>query len=373
MQLKQLRLIGFKTFADKTEINIDEGMTAIVGPNGSGKSNIVDALLWVLGEQNPRLLRGASSQDVIFSGSDKRKPLGMAEVRLTVDNSDNSLPIDFAEVTITRRIYRSGESQYLLNGSPCRLKDIIELFLDTGVGKGAYSFVSQSEIDAVLSARPEDRRELFEEAAGIKKYRVKKRDALRKLENAEGNLMRVRDILGELEVQRGPLEKQATAARRYLLLRDRLHEIEVGLLVAELQRTDYELYAGRQEQEQDTASLLELDAHVTTLERSSGELLERLSVTEAELEAARTTLQTAKTAVERLEARLTLMAERGASAARNREQLLQDIQGIEQRMIELSNAIFEFIEVFYNRRRRHSMLDYVSPIEFERSLTQQTT
>ena len=339
MQLKQLRLIGFKTFADKTEINIDDGMTAIVGPNGSGKSNIVDALLWVLGEQNPRLLRGSTSQDVIFSGSDKRKPLGMAEVRLTIDNSDNSLPIDFAEVTITRRIYRSGDSQYLLNGSPCRLKDIIELFLDTGVGKGAYSFVSQSEIDSVLSARPEDRRELFEEAAGIKKYRVKKRDALRKLENAEGNLTRVRDILGELEAQRGPLEKQAIAARRFLHLQERLHEIEVGLLVAELQRTDYELYAARAEREQDEAAVLELDAEAARLEHSSAELLEQLSAAEAELESARSVLQNARTAVERLEGRLTVMAERGANAARNREQLLQDIAGIEQRMTELTTAI----------------------------------
>ena len=151
MQLKKLQLLGFKTFADKTEIDIDQGLTAIVGPNGSGKSNIVDALLWVLGEQNPRLMRGNTAQDVIFAGTDKRKPLGMAEVKLTVDNSDRTLPIDFAEVTITRRVYRSGESQYLLNNAPCRLKDIVELFLDTGVGKGAYSFVSQSEIDAVLS------------------------------------------------------------------------------------------------------------------------------------------------------------------------------------------------------------------------------
>src|SRR5579862_3234878 len=184
-------------------------MTAVVGPNGSGKSNIVDALLWVLGEQNPRLLRGATSQDVIFSGSDKRKPLGMAEVRLTVDNSDGTLPIEFAEVVVTRRVYRSGEAQYLLNNAPCRLKDIVELFLDTGIGRGAYSFVSQSEIDAVLSARPEDRRELFEEAAGIKRYRVKKREALRKLESAETNLNRVRDILHELEAQREPMERQA--------------------------------------------------------------------------------------------------------------------------------------------------------------------
>ena len=186
-----------------------------------------------LGEQNPRLLRGSAAQDVIFAGSDRRKPVGMAEVKLTVDNSDGALPVKFNEVVVTRRIYRSGESQYLLNNAPCRLKDIVELFLDTGVGHGAYAFVGQQEIDAVLSARPEDRRELFEEAAGIKKYRVKKREAMRRLESAEANLHRVRDIISEIEVQREPMERQAIAARRFLLLQERLHEIEVGLLVAE--------------------------------------------------------------------------------------------------------------------------------------------
>ena len=244
----------------------------------------MDALLWVLGEQNPRLMRGNAAQDVIFAGTDKRKPLGMAEVKLTVDNSDGALPIKFTEVVVTRRIYRSGESQYLLNNAPCRLKDIVELFLDTGVGKGAYSFVSQQEIDAVLSARPEDRRELFEEAAGIKKYRIKKREALRKLESAETNLNRVRDILAEIEVQREPMEKQAIAARRYLLLQERLHEIEVGLLVAELQKADYELHAGNTERDADQAALLRFDAELARLERASVETGDRLTRAEGELE-----------------------------------------------------------------------------------------
>jgi chromosome segregation protein len=339
VQLKKLQLLGFKTFAEKTEIAIDSGMTAIVGPNGSGKSNIVDALLWVLGEQNPRLLRGNNAQDVIFSGTDQRKPLGMAEVRLTVDNSDESLPIHFSEVTITRRIYRSGESQYLLNNAPCRLKDIVELFLDTGVGKGAYSFVSQTEIDAVLSARPEDRRELFEEAAGIKKYRVKKKEALRKLEAAETNLNRVRDILHELEGQREPMEQQALTARRYLLLQERLHQIEVGLLVAELQKADYEIYAARQEREEDQASLLKIDAEMAKLERASEQVGEKLAATEAEMDAARTAHQSALSRVERTESQLALMEERGQAALKSQSQLAQELKEIQENITRLTNVI----------------------------------
>ncbi len=339
MQLKKLQLLGFKTFADKTEIELDTGMTAIVGPNGSGKSNLVDALLWVLGEQNPRLLRGNNAQDVIFAGTDRRKPLGMAEVRLTVDNSDGTLPINFSEVTITRRVYRSGESQYLLNGAPCRLKDIVELFLDTGVGKGAYSFVSQSEIDAVLSARPEDRRELFEEAAGIKKYRVKKREALRKLESAETNLNRVRDILHELEAQREPMEKQALAARRYLGLQERLHEIEIGLLVTELKKADYELYASRQEREDDQTKLLAVEADLARLERLAEEVGQRLAQTESEMEVVRVNQQNALQQVERTESRLTLLTERGKTAARTREQLGQELQDLADRIARLTDSI----------------------------------
>lgn len=339
MQLKKLQLLGFKTFADKTEIEIDKGLTAIVGPNGSGKSNIVDALLWVLGEQNPRLLRGATAQDVIFAGTDKRKPLGMAEVKLTIDNSDRTLPINFAEVTITRRVYRSGESQYLLNNAPCRLKDIVELFLDTGVGKGAYSFVSQSEIDAVLSARAEDRRELFEEAAGIKKYRVKKKEAMRKLESAETNLQRVRDILNELEVQREPMEKQALTARRYLGLQERLHEIEIGLLVSEVKKADYELTTARTERAEDQQSLLKYDGELAHLERLASEIGERLAQTEGEMDAVRLNQQNALQTVERTESQLALVTERGASAQRNQEQLARELEELAERIDQLTRTI----------------------------------
>jgi chromosome segregation protein len=339
VQLKKLQLVGFKTFADKTEIDLGEGLTAVVGPNGCGKSNVGDALLWVMGEQNPRLLRGSDSRDVIFSGTDRRKPLGMAEVRLTIDNADKSLPVDFAEVTVTRRIYRSGESQYLLNNAPCRLKDIVEMFLDTGIGKGAYSFVSQSEIDSVLSARAEDRRELFEEAAGIKKYRVKKREAIRKLEHAESNLTRIRDIVHELEQQRAPLEKQAEQARRYLQLTERLQQIEVDLLIAEAQKADYELYANRQELTLDQEAVQRFDAELGTKERESDVVGERLAEAEAELDSARISQQSAITTVERTESQLQLALERGRGAEQTAESLDVELRDLGLRAERLQKDI----------------------------------
>jgi len=342
VQLRKLQLIGFKTFAEKTEIEIGDGLTAVVGPNGSGKSNIADAILWVMGEQNPRLLRGNDSRDVIFSGTDNRKPLGMAEVRLTLDNSDFSLPIDFAEVSVTRRIYRSGESQYLLNNAPCRMKDIVELFLDTGVGKGAYSFVSQSEIDAVLSARAEDRRELFEEAAGIKKYRVKKREAVRKLEQAGVNLNRVRDIIHELETQREPLEQQAVKARKFRELTNRLQAIEVDLLVAEVQKTDYEIYAARQEQELDHDAISRYDADLARMEHESSDIGERLAQAEQDADSARVSHQSALTTVERTESQLMLVQERGSTAEQSAEALEIEIRDLSLRASSLTRELARY-------------------------------
>ena len=339
LKIKKLQLVGFKTFADKTEIEVGDGITAVVGPNGSGKSNIADAVLWVLGEQNPRLLRGSDSRDVIFAGTDRRKPLGMAEVRLTVDNSDRSLPLDFHEITVARRVYRSGESQYLLNGAPCRLKDVVELFLDTGVGRGAYSFVTQNEIDAVLSARPEDRRELFEEAAGIKKYRVKKREAVRKLEQAEANLTRIRDILHELEAQREPLAVQAEQARRYLQLTERLREIEIDLLIADVQRADYELYSARRDRDLDMEAIARFDAELARLERESEAIGERLAQAERETDSAAISHQGALTAVERTESQLKLMEERGHAAEQRAEALDAEIGELVHRIAALERTL----------------------------------
>ena len=209
MYLKTIEVQGFKSFANKIVFEFHNGITGIVGPNGSGKSNVADAVRWVLGEQKVKQLRSASMQDVIFSGTETRKPQGFAYVAITLDNSDHKLAIDFDQVTVSRRIYRSGESEYLLNGSPCRLKDINELFYDTGIGKEGYSIIGQGQIDKILSGRPEERRELFDEAAGIVKFKRRKAIAQKKLEDEKQNLVRVSDILGELEKQ-VPYEKLVT-------------------------------------------------------------------------------------------------------------------------------------------------------------------
>ncbi|MDE5893672.1 MAG: AAA family ATPase, partial [Acetatifactor sp.] len=203
MYLKSIEIHGFKSFANKMNFQFHNGITGIVGPNGSGKSNVADAVRWVLGEQRIKQLRGASMQDVIFSGTETRKPLSYAYVAITLDNSDHQLAIDFDEVTVARRIYRSGESEYLINGTPSRLKDVNELFYDTGIGKEGYSIIGQGQIDKILSGKPEERRELFDEAAGIVKFKRRKAAAQHKLESEKQNLVRVTDILSELEKQIG--------------------------------------------------------------------------------------------------------------------------------------------------------------------------
>ena len=237
MYLKNIEVHGFKSFAQKINFEFHNGITGIVGPNGSGKSNVGDAVRWVLGEQSAKQLRGGNMQDVIFSGTETRKPLSFASVAITLDNSDHKLPVDYNEVTVTRRLYRSGESEYLINGSNCRLKDIQEMFYDTGIGKEGYSIIGQGQIDKILSGKPEDRRELFDEAAGIVKFKRRKNTTIKKLEEEKSNLVRVTDILNELTKQLGPLEKQAETAKIYLSRRDELRELDVNLFLLEYDHT----------------------------------------------------------------------------------------------------------------------------------------
>ena len=237
MYLKNIEVHGFKSFAQKINFEFHNGITAIVGPNGSGKSNVGDAVRWVLGEQSAKQLRGGNMQDVIFSGTEMRKPLSFASVAITLDNSDHQLPVDFNEVTVTRRLYRSGESEYLINGSSCRLKDINEMFYDTGIGKEGYSIIGQGQIDKILSGKPEERRELFDEAAGIVKFKRRKNTTIKKLEEERQNLVRVTDILSELTKQLGPLEKQSETAKIYLAKRESLKELDVNLFLLEHSHT----------------------------------------------------------------------------------------------------------------------------------------
>lgn len=236
MYLKSIEVQGFKSFANKIVFDFHNGITGIVGPNGSGKSNVADAVRWVLGEQRVKQLRGAKMEDVIFAGTETRKPVGCAFVSITLDNSDHALPVEYDEVVVTRRVYRSGESEYLLNGNNCRLKDINELFYDTGIGKEGYSIIGQGQIDKILSGKPDERRELFDEAAGIVKFKRRKDAAQKKLENERANLVRVNDIFSELEKQVGPLERQSEKARQYLKFKEELKMYDVNSFLLESDR-----------------------------------------------------------------------------------------------------------------------------------------
>ncbi|WP_058486326.1 chromosome segregation protein SMC [Defluviitalea phaphyphila] len=233
MYLKRLEIQGFKSFADPLKLDFNKGISAIVGPNGSGKSNIADAIRWVLGEQKVKSLRGSKMEDIIFAGTENRKPLGFAEVSITLDNTDKKIPISFEEVTITRRVYRSGESEYSINRTSCRLKDIYELFMDTGVGKEGYSIIGQGQIDRILSSKPEDRRFLFEEAVGIVKYKNRKQEAEKKLEIERQNLIRIEDIIRELEKQIEPLAKSAEKTKKYLDIKNKLKKVDLNLFLKE--------------------------------------------------------------------------------------------------------------------------------------------
>ena len=236
MYLKRLEMQGFKSFADKTTLEFMPGITSVIGPNGSGKSNIVDCIKWILGEQSMKELRGGKSSDIIFAGTQSRKSLGYAEASLIFDNSDGALPIEYTEVTVTRKIYRSGETGYYINKVPCRLKDILELFMDTGIGRDGYSIIGQGKIDQILSNKSEDRRNVFEEAAGIVKYKTRKEESEKKLEHTKLNLLRINDILTEIEGNLEPLKQQADKARKFLDLKQELKNIEVGLFVYNIEK-----------------------------------------------------------------------------------------------------------------------------------------
>ena len=236
MYLKRLEMQGFKSFADKTTLEFMPGITSVIGPNGSGKSNIVDCIKWILGEQSMKELRGGKSSDIIFAGTQTRKSLGYAEASLIFDNADGALPIEYTEVTVTRKIYRSGETGYFINKTPCRLKDVVELFMDTGIGKDGYSIIGQGKIDQILSNKSEDRRNVFEEAAGIVKYKTRKEESEKKLERTKLNLLRINDILTEIEGNLEPLKQQSDKARKFLDLKQELKNIEVGLFVYNIEK-----------------------------------------------------------------------------------------------------------------------------------------
>ncbi len=282
MYLKSLEIVGFKSFADKTRLEFEPGMTCIVGPNGCGKSNIADAVRWVIGEQSAKALRGSTMQDVIFTGTDARKPMGMASVSITFAGCEGVLQTEYDEVTITRRVFRDGQGEYFLNKTPCRLKDIQRLFMDTGVGTTSYSLMEQGRIDRVLSARPEDRRAVFEEASGITKFKADKKEAIRKLESTEANLLRLADVIREVKRQIGSLQRQAGKARRYQELREELRQLDLFLTCERTRSADTALQALEREIAELGGQAEETHARIQALERQAGELREQITRNEHE-------------------------------------------------------------------------------------------
>ena len=319
MYLKSIEIHGFKSFANKIKLEFHNGISGIVGPNGSGKSNVADAVRWVLGEQRIKQLRGGTMTDVIFAGTELRKPLGYAYVAITLDNSDHALPIEYNEVTVSRRLYRSGESEYMINGNTCRLKDVNELFFDTGIGKEGYSIIGQGQIDQILSSKPEDRRNLFDEAAGIVKFKSRKDTAIKKLEQEKQNLTRVSDILSELEKQVEPLEKQSEVAKVYLKNKEELKSLDVNMFLLENGSQKKQLAEAEQNLEIASKNLTETQTKYQDTKDQYEEIQEELETLDKEIEEARAKITDTSVKREKLEGQIGIMNEQIRSATNDSE------------------------------------------------------
>lgn len=361
MYLKSIEVQGFKSFANKIVFQFHQGITGIVGPNGSGKSNVADAVRWVLGEQRIKQLRGESMQDVIFSGTELRKPLGYAYVGITFDNADHKLAIDYQEVTVARRLYRSGESEYSINGTPCRLKDVNELFYDTGIGKEGYSIIGQGQIEKILSGKPEEKRELFDEAAGIVKFKKRKATAQKKLEDEKNNLVRVTDILSELEKQVGPLEKQSEKAKVYLKKKEELREYDVNVFLLENKKLTEQLgeieskYKIAEEDYNSTSNQYdririeydEIQAHMEQLEQ--------------EIERTRNALTNASVTRGKLEGEINVLKEQIKGAKGNEQHFRERITAIQEQITVREGERTKILE------SKAALDDKVTELEQERN------
>ncbi|MBE5826721.1 MAG: chromosome segregation protein SMC [Butyrivibrio sp.] len=349
MYLKSIEIHGFKSFANKIKFDFHNGITGIVGPNGSGKSNVADAVRWVLGEQRIKQLRGGSMQDVIFSGTELRKPLGYAFVAITLDNSDHSLQIDYDEVTVSRRLYRSGESEYMINGATCRLKDVNELFMDTGIGKEGYSIIGQGQIDQILSSKPEDRRNLFDEAAGIVKFKSRKETAIKKLEEEKINLTRLSDILSELEKQIGPLEKQSEVAKEYLKHKERLKTLDVNMFLIENKLQKEQLEAASENLEIASKALEEARAGYELTKNEYENIQKQIETLDQEIDEAMAMITDSSVKKEKLEGQIGILGEKIKSASENdahftkREQ--DEKEKLSSRKVERENYLSEQEEI----------------------------
>ncbi len=349
MYLKSIEVHGFKSFANKITFKFHNGITGIVGPNGSGKSNVADAVRWVLGEQRIKQLRGSSMQDVIFSGTETRKPLGYAYVAITLDNSDHQLSIDYDEVTVARRIYRSGESEYLINGTICRLKDVNELFYDTGIGKEGYSIIGQGQIDKILSGKPEERRELFDEAAGIVKFKRRKYAAQKKLEDEKQNLLRVSDILSELEKQVGPLEKQSEKAKIYLKKKEELKTLDVNVFLLENQRIREQMAAAEEKYNIAAGDLEQTTEKYEGIKQEYEQIQTEIESLDERIEQARTSLTDTSVLRGKLEGEINVLKEQIHSAKGNEEHFqtrLKAVQGeIDEKNVDKDGILADKKEI----------------------------
>ena len=341
MYLRALEIQGFKSFPDKTRLTFEKDITAIVGPNGSGKSNISDAILWVMGEQRTKALRGSKMEDVIFGGTEKRGKLGYAQVSLIIDNSARIFDSDSGEVMLTRRYYRSGESEYFINRESVRLKDINSLLMDTGLGRDGYSIIGQGRIAEIVSTKSTDRREVFEEAAGISRFRYRKEEAERKLERTEENLLRINDKIEELEMQVGPLKEQSETARRYLVLRDELKGREVSVWMATLEKLHAQSESVNLEYEQVTKSLENARASLEALYASSGSITERMHQKDVETEQARERLSAQESAASACESAAAVIRANVQNTRESSARLMEDMQRQESRARELRDQIEE--------------------------------
>lgn len=351
MFLKRLEVIGFKSFAERIGIDFVPGVTAVVGPNGSGKSNVTDAIRWVLGEQSAKSLRGAKMEDVIFAGSESRKPLNFAEVTLILDNEEERIPFPYTEVSVTRRVYRSGDSEYLLNNQQCRLKDITDLFMDSGLGKEAFSIISQGRVDEILNSRPDDRRSIFEEAAGVLKYKLRKKKAEHKLVETDENLHRVLDILHELDVRLEPLHKQASSAKDYLAMSEELKDYDIALIVHDIERNHI---AFEQLVTEHTHLSNEENRYATQiigLENDSVTLRRKLKELDQLLDSSQEKLVEASTEVERWEGRKALMAEKRQNASNQLQKLEISLQEASQYVAELEQQESDKKAQFIDRQQ----------------------
>ena len=357
MRLKSFSTYGFKSFADKTELTFDKGITAVVGPNGSGKSNISDAIRWVLGEQSAKYLRGSKMEDVIFSGSGKRRALGVAEVTVDFDNSDRTLPLDFEQVSLTRRIFRSGESEYAINKKSCRLKDIIDLMADTGLGKGSMSIIGQNKIDEVLNSRPEDRRSLFEEAAGIAKYRLRKKDAVRKLDDTANNLTRINDIRSEVDAQVEPLAQAAAKTQQFNELSEELRRCRLSVLLRRLDALEEKGRELQTKKEAAAGAYSEQAAKVGSMQAEAVKVQQELDKLAEAYNKLQDDIKNRETALEKLRGDQKVLDERVSQNEKAGERLVQRNERLEQQVREQEARMQELAAEFDAVEKRHAVAD----------------